>query len=83
MLRLQSELPKVLIVAAAPPPDIDVAWEDWLRCWADALGMRNSTAAKMPWNGPRYLLPMQDREWATHELVAAIEAMRCPVEPIR
>lgn len=82
LLRLQFEIPKVLIVAAAPPPDIDVAWEDWLRCWADALGMRSSTAAKMQWNGPRYLLPMQDRQWATHELVAAVQAMQCPVEPI-
>lgn len=82
LLRLQFEIPKVLIVAAAPPPDIDVAWEDWLRCWADALGMRSSSAAKMQWNGPRYLLPMQDRQWATHELVAAVQAMQCPVEPI-
>jgi 2-amino-4-hydroxy-6-hydroxymethyldihydropteridine diphosphokinase len=82
MLPLQGDIPKVLIVAAAPPADIDVAWEDWLRCWADALGMRTSSAAKMAWNGPRYLLPMQDREWAVHELVAAIQAMQCPVEPI-
>lgn len=82
LLRLQFEIPKVLVVAAAPPPDIDVAWEDWLRCWADALGMRSSSAAKMQWNGPRYLLPMQDRQWATHELVAAVQAMQCPVEPI-
>lgn len=82
MVRLQFDIPRVLIVAAAPPPDIDVAWEDWLRCWADALGMRNSTTSKLQWQGPRYLLPMQDRQWAIHELVAAIQAMQCPVEPI-
>lgn len=82
VLQLQHESPRLLVIAAAPPSDIDVAWEDWLRCWADALGMRSGSSHKLNWHGPRYLLPMQDRLWATHELVAAIQAMQCPVEPI-
>lgn len=79
---VQGEVPKVLVVAAVPPPDIDIAWEDWSRCWADYLGMKNSTSVKLRWPGPRYLLPIQDRQWAIHELVAAIQAIQCPLEPI-
>jgi 2-amino-4-hydroxy-6-hydroxymethyldihydropteridine diphosphokinase len=81
-LRLHGDIPKVLVVAAAPPPEIDIAWEDWLRCWADALGMRYCKGPKWNWPGPRYLLPMQDRQWAIHELIAAIQAMQCPLEPM-
>lgn len=33
--------------------------------------------------GPRYLLTTEDSDWAIHELVSALEAMDCPVEPIR
>jgi 2-amino-4-hydroxy-6-hydroxymethyldihydropteridine diphosphokinase len=82
-IKMKSQIPKLMIIAAAPPSDIDVAWEDWLRCWADALGMRSSSVSRLAWNGPRYLLPLQDRQWAVHELVAAIQAMQCPVEPLR
>jgi 2-amino-4-hydroxy-6-hydroxymethyldihydropteridine diphosphokinase len=35
-----------------------------------------------PHIGPRYLLSASDREWATHEIVSALEAMDCPVEPL-
>lgn len=73
--------PNLLIVAASPPPNVDIAWEDWLRCWADTLAMRPSTAPQIAWNGPRYLLPLQSESWATHELVAAFQAMQCPVVP--
>ncbi len=34
------------------------------------------------WVGPRYLLPSDDGQWAVHEMVAALEAMDCPIEPI-
>lgn len=33
-------------------------------------------------SGPRYLLSGDDRSWAIHEIVSALEAMDCPVEPI-
>jgi len=32
--------------------------------------------------GPRYLLSSGDRAWAIHEVVSALEAMDCPVEPL-
>jgi 2-amino-4-hydroxy-6-hydroxymethyldihydropteridine diphosphokinase len=32
--------------------------------------------------GPRYLLSSGDRAWAIHEVVSALEAMNCPVEPL-
>ncbi len=32
--------------------------------------------------GPRYLLPVDDPEWACHEIVSALEAMDCPIERI-
>lgn len=72
---------KLLVVAANPPPQDDIAWEDWLRCWADTLGMRDTGATRIHWQGPRYLLPLQNLHWATHELVAALRAMHCPIEP--
>lgn len=34
------------------------------------------------WNGPRYLLGTHDRAWAVHEIVSALDAMDCPVEPL-
>jgi 2-amino-4-hydroxy-6-hydroxymethyldihydropteridine diphosphokinase len=73
--------PNLLIVIASPPPNVDVAWEDWLRCWADILAMRPNSTPHISWNGPRYLLPLQSVSWATHELVAAFQAMQCPVVP--
>jgi len=33
-------------------------------------------------SGPRYLLPSDDHEWAIHEIVSALEAMDCSVEPV-
>ncbi len=30
----------------------------------------------------RYLLPGDDRQWAIHEMLSALEAMDCPIEPI-
>lgn len=34
------------------------------------------------WCAPRYLLPGDDRQWAIHEMLSALEAMDCPIEPI-
>ena len=36
----------------------------------------------LPLVGPRYLLPGEDQAWAIHELVSALEAMDCPIEPL-
>ncbi len=33
-------------------------------------------------NGPRYLLPANDIPWASHEILAAHEALSCHIEPI-
>ncbi len=35
-----------------------------------------------PITGPRYLLATDDLQWAEHEIVSALDAMDCPVEPI-
>lgn len=34
------------------------------------------------WQGPRYLLATNDASWAVHELVAALDALDCPVESL-
>lgn len=34
------------------------------------------------WCAARYLLPGDDRQWAIHEMLSALEAMDCPIEPI-
>lgn len=41
-----------------------------------------TTSPELPIIGPRYLLATNDQAWAIHELVAALEAMDCPVEPL-
>lgn len=64
------------------------AWEDLYRPLAAQLGLCDSSAPANQrtanWNlsGPRYLLVSEDRQWITHELIAALEAMDCPVEPL-
>lgn len=42
----------------------------------------HTTSPEVPIIGPRYLLATNDQAWAIHELVAALEAMDCPVEPL-
>lgn len=37
---------------------------------------------ELTFTGPRYLLASQDSQWAIHEVVSALEAMDCPVEPL-
>ena len=41
-----------------------------------------AVGSRVDWHGPRYLLASDDRDWAVQELVAALEAMDCPIEPI-
>lgn len=41
-----------------------------------------SAAKHWPLEGPRYLLATDDLKWTEHEIIAALEAMDCPVEPL-
>ncbi len=79
--------PKLLIVLAPAIPNTDVAWEDYHLALADKLAflskptnLHSSLAPVFP--GPRYLLASDDPDWAIQELIAALEAMDCPVEPL-
>ena len=59
------------------------AWEDFHRPLANWLGLSGaagSSGRRWPLAGPRYLLATDDVAWAEHEIVAALEAMDCPVE---
>jgi 2-amino-4-hydroxy-6-hydroxymethyldihydropteridine diphosphokinase len=77
-------------------PDSSIShWEDFCRPWADALrmtgqhevtsgsrqeskiGLSDAKLFKMP----PYLLAADDIDWAAHELIAATEAMSCPIQP--
>lgn len=55
-----------------------------LRLLPPSDGSRGASSDDVTWPlpGPRYLLNAADRDWAIHELVAALEAMDCPVEPL-
>lgn len=74
---------KLLCVLAPAVPVVDVAWEDYHRRLAQLLRLcERFDNSALQLIGPRYLLANDDRDWATQELVAALEAMDCPVEPI-
>ena len=86
--------PRLVCVLAPPTHVTDAAWEDinrqtarWLGLCASAIGLltldeSNNSMTQWPLNGPRYLLSTDDVAWAQHEIVAALDAMDCPVEPI-
>ena len=77
-------------VCQSPDPSIS-HWEDFCRPWADALGMTGRLAINYLAgrdrdpvflnNAPPYLLAADDIDWASHEIVAATEAMSCPIQP--
>ncbi|MCR9294799.1 MAG: 2-amino-4-hydroxy-6-hydroxymethyldihydropteridine diphosphokinase [bacterium] len=73
----------LIVYLASPVTDSNVAWEDQHRVLASRLNLRDDPQYPA-WNvsGPRYLLESDDPDWATHELVAALDAMDCPVEAI-
>jgi hypothetical protein len=77
---------KLLIALAPHISAADVAWEDYHRSLAVFLGMLEDADASaimpFPLSIPRYLLASDDSEWAVQELIAALEAMDCPVEAI-
>lgn len=62
-----------------------IAWEDLHLELASQLQLTESRCKQPPreLSCPRYLLAGDDQEWAVHELVSALEAMDCPIEPIQ
>lgn len=77
--------PKLTVLLAKPVKSSGAAWEDVHRSLAGWLGLCENDAPGFPsWplRGPRYLLNTDDRAWALHELIAACEAMDCPIEPL-
>ena len=75
-----SPTPKMVFVLVEPIRRDGVAWEDYHREHAAWCGMHAQAPSAWPLPGPRYLLATDDPTWAEHEIVAAMEAMDCPVE---
>ena len=74
-----------LTIAAVRSPDPDtVLWEDFSSPWVRWMGLASSSTspniARTQWTGPRYLLPIDNLQWAVHEILSAREAMRCEIE---
>lgn len=86
LLRLDPMPQAKLWIAAVSTPDPEtILWEDFSRPWALQLGLATDDFLginQSALSGPRYLLPANLRSWAAHEILAAREAMCCPVEPI-
>ena len=83
---IRGEMPKTkLLIALAPlVPATEIAWEDYHSSLASKLGLRaddRDVAAKIG-SGPRYLLASHDPNWSVQELIAALEAMDCPIETL-
>lgn len=72
---------KLVVVLADPMKVEGVLWEDFCRALAIDLNLVGGSYGESV-RGPRYLLPSDDPAWAVHELVAALDAMDCPVEPL-
>lgn len=81
--------PKLVVFLVDVQASSGAQWEDRYRGLARLLNLSSGVAADQPftrrWSSqtPRYLLATDDRHWAVHELVAALEAMDCPVEQLR
>ena len=73
---------KLLIALAPRVPVADVAWEDYHYSLASRLGLVADDGAETIGFGPRYLLAADDPDWAVKELIAALEAMDCPIEAL-
>lgn len=77
--------PKLVFFLVNPMPGGDAAWEDFYRPQAIRLGLDvgiEGNRVNWPFSGPRYLMATDDLTWAEHEIVAAMEAMDCPVEAL-
>lgn len=82
--------PRIVFVLAPPSQATGAAWEDvnrktarWMGLCSSTNVLRQSFEHHWPLNGPRYLLSTDDLAWAQHEIIAAVDAMDCPVEPIK
>jgi len=81
--------PKLVIFLVDAQTSSGAQWEDLYRGLARRLNLADNpvaeTAQPNRWSShlPRYLLATDDRQWAVHELIAALEAMDCPVEQLR
>jgi 2-amino-4-hydroxy-6-hydroxymethyldihydropteridine diphosphokinase len=81
--------PKLVVFLVDAQTSSGAQWEDLYRGLARRLNLAESPAAETSqptrWGSylPRYLLATDDRQWAVHELVAALEAMDCPIEQLR
>ena len=82
----QTAHPMHLLVFAGTSPDSStIHWEDYCRNWAELLGL----IASHEWTSnttvfrslPKYILTADDPKWAAHELLAAMTAMTCPIQP--
>lgn len=73
---------KLLIVLAPSVQIADVAWEDYNHLLASRLGLVDDSSILTLEPGPRYLLASSDLSWAIQELIAALEAMDCPIEAL-
>ncbi|MCY3012995.1 MAG: 2-amino-4-hydroxy-6-hydroxymethyldihydropteridine diphosphokinase [Planctomycetota bacterium] len=81
--RIQSLEAKLVVAVVSTPDPETVQWEDYARDWAIAFGIQTDpTTPRALFSGPRYLLPGNDLPWAAHEVLAAFEAMQCPVEKV-
>lgn len=81
--------PKLVVFLVDAQAASGAQWEDRYRGLARRLNLADGPAAETAqsnyWGShlPRYLLATDDRQWAVHELVAALEAMDCPIEQLR
>lgn len=83
-----SPQPRMVFVLTPPGKATDAAWEDLNRPTARWMGLCPSAPnaeqpGSWPLNGPRYLLSTDDWAWSQHEIIAALDAMDCPVEPMK
>jgi 2-amino-4-hydroxy-6-hydroxymethyldihydropteridine diphosphokinase len=70
---------KLLVVLAPKLNHNESGWEDTHRALAVRMDLVDEHSPRHLY-GPRYLLADNDNAWALEELVAALDAMDCPVE---
>ncbi len=76
--------PKLIVFLADMDADSSAQWEDLHAGLARSLNLKIQHEPVPSWSldGARYLLATHDQQWAVHEMIAALEAMDCPVEVI-
>jgi 2-amino-4-hydroxy-6-hydroxymethyldihydropteridine diphosphokinase len=76
--------PRLTVFLAQSSRHGRIAWEQQHQELAVGLGLAatDDDSRRLQISGPRYLLAADDSQWAVHEMVAALEAMDCPVEAL-